>query len=1215
MAKTAEDLLGIINSLHPAKKEKEEEQDNEDNLTAMQRYESYLKGERVKQTTGAIRSVGEGLTLGWWGELESRLYDNPEEALIRIRDEQARYKELYPKTDLGLELIAGVVSGGGVAKSLGSLGVKSAAKQAGIEMSVYGAGSGESDQDRLLKALIYGAGGALVGKGIDKLTGYSPKVKAIEDTVDEASAPTTDFSAGGTVSYTTPDGIQKTASIVEELDDGRVLVNSNGKTYAVSKEGLDVKPGLRAIDEAPEGPATMIQLIPEDKRVKTVKRERVTVTEDPPPPVSFNTRTFNLNPARERANVFVDQLANDFEIPVSSLPKIIYVDDFATQSNDAIADFLLKGNATASQKDALVKRIAAVRDSANKRNLDGFAHRFSDDIPEADNLIVVGTTGNSLETAQILTHEFGHDLVRSTFNKAKTNPMTSSSLLDEFNKPKNAAYKSDLEKIGYSEDKIFEEWFVDNVALWATKRWAEKPTTRAERFFKATAAKLRMLTSKAINMASGFTGKSRRSVGEAGANTRTADGLINPNEKVNEYLNNYLQEVQRRRIKRKDVDVEYVRSFEEVPEVWDNSKRSNLNAKGWREATNAGEFVDGLKNSLIKFYEDNLVGMSDRIARRVSKQVGARIQRADEAALKISARDVEDFVDPIEPTAALWADDDKFAGMLLNYAAGRRSKDSILEYVKDKLGAEQAGLFNRYLNWSDLKNAEHQMKVSGKKYARGGSDYLSTRLTAARKAEITKSEIERRAEKDGITFNEAKKLYEEEMEMTLPLDGADYRLKRGDAETNEVNLADYENPILSNTKRIINNERLVQYAEKFGVYPDSKNLTPESLMDAIEQAMVKRGINPEAATFTRNAIVENIIGQGKSPNGWIQALQSIGYAGTLAGPKSALLNIHDVPQTVVTQGRASLKGLQDMDLKRFGITNQNFGEFQNRLNDEFGGGRDLAGKAAKFSRQATDALMKVSGFKLMDEIGKKGVTSMILKRNVDDVMSGKGLKEEWGFYFNEAELRTIERAMKKHGMDFNAYTGKSGSLVEELVMAGLGQQQLISGAGRPAGWARNPNLRPLWALRGFAVKQQALAYKNVIENIQDGNTEAAVKWAGQYLVWSAGTYGAINEVRQGIFGDGNIGIEGYLRGVADQVAGVTTLNTIGFNDYQYGKLKREGILSSAWEGVQPPFLDIPISLLGKSYGVITGEGNPSDILPLTKQIKRAAINTGMLTGD
>ena len=142
----------------------------------------------------------------------------------------------------------------------------------------------------------------------------------------------------------------------------------------------------------------------------------------------------------------------------------------------------------------------------------------------------------------------------------------------------------------------------------------------------------------------------------------------------------------------------------------------------------------------------------------------------------------------------------------------------------------------------------------------------------------------------------------------------------------------------------------------------------------------------------------------------------------------------------------------------------------------------------------------------------------------------------------------------KHGSDFTKYSGRAGKLLEELGFAGLGQQQLISGMGRPAAWARHPNLRPMWALRGFAIKQQALIMREIMFNIAAGRTDEALKFMGRYIALAAGSFGLLNEARQWVFGDGEASFPGFIQSAADQVVSTLSLNTIGLNDYQYGRL-------------------------------------------------------------
>jgi hypothetical protein len=223
----------------------------------------------------------------------------------------------------------------------------------------------------------------------------------------------------------------------------------------------------------------------------------------------------------------------------------------------------------------------------------------------------------------------------------------------------------------------------------------------------------------------------------------------------------------------------------------------------------------------------------------------------------------------------------------------------------------------------------------------------------------------------------------------------------------------------------------------------------------------------------------------------------------------------------------------------------------------------------------------------------------------------------WGFYFNPQELAAIQRTLLKHGKDWKKYAPKDAELMEELLVAGLGQQQLISAAGRPAGWARNPNARPMWALRGFVIKQQALALREVVDNIKAGNTDKAMGFLGRYAMWGAGGYAVINEGRQFLFGDGNATANGMLRGYGDAWAALLTMNTLGFNDYQWGKLQTEGLVTTLAKGAIPIGLSRPVDIGGRIVDAIDGENSAispvMSTLPALKQATRGVRNlTGML---
>ena len=337
---------------------------------------------------------------------------------------------------------------------------------------------------------------------------------------------------------------------------------------------------------------------------------------------------------------------------------------------------------------------------------------------------------------------------------------------------------------------------------------------------------------------------------------------------------------------------------------------------------------------------------------------------------------------------------------------------------------------------------------------------------------------------------------------------------------------------------------------------------------------------------------DDFIGQAKTPHNWLQFFNSWGYAGSLAGPKSALLNLHDIPMAAVIYGPDSFKGV----FKRMGYkvsdkgVVQRVGEFQNYVNEQMSlGERDLAKQMADMSRKGTDVLMQASGFSLLDAVGKQKITQMIIQDAVDNV---DNLSAKWGFYFSRSELETIARQIRKHGTDVQSYTGKGLELMEELFFAGLGQQQLISSAGRPLAWSRNPNMRFMWALRGFAMKQLALAHRNIIDNIARGNNKAAWDYMKRYALFSAGSFGFLNEFRQWMWGDGEFTASGVLMGFGDQIVSTASINTIGLNDYQWGKMMQEGVAVTFVKSLEPLMISVPRSNIGDAIDAID---NPDDL--------------------
>jgi len=688
-----------------------------------------------------------------------------------------------------------------------------------------------------------------------------------------------------------------------------------------------------------------------------------------------------------------------------------------------------------------------------------------------------------------------------------------------------------------------------------------------------------------------------------------------------------------------DLNIEQALDNEIYKEV-DNPRYTRTPLK---EAKTFGELYDGIKLAISDFYDDKLTGLSDRIMRRVSNEVGGRIQRADQAALFVVGKELESMSKDLVPVIKIINESEKAKGAMLDYAAGKmftekeiydfnktarkltltgrrafrrklqaQSLERLEKALGDELNTEHFSVLRDYLIYSNKKNSQLNLNVFGAKFddndnAAINLTYLHTRNRAyverLKEQGLTDDQIEARFMSDPAFEPRSRGRYADPDDPTRPLP------------------SDYDNPIVSDMRRIFKMEQFNQLQQKFGVKVDEaaevfeRPLTLDEFLDEFAYTLERKGISREGSFFTRQQIADHIMGTAKTPHPLIQAANSLAYAVTLAGPMSAILNLADIPMLGAKYGGGAVKeGLKvvspfkkppNPDLEKMGLNNQTFGEFVNLINDQVDNQQGWMARTAEKMRKGADFMMRGSGFAAMDRVGKQGVMRGILKSAADDAEAGK-LADNWGFYFNEAELDILSGQLQKHGMDWQKYTGRGSELIEELMFAGLGQQQLISAAGRPSAWARHPNLRPLWALRGFVIKQQALALREVMGNIKAGRPEEAAKFLGRYAAYGAGGYAVINEGRQFIFGDGEASFGGLARGYGDAWASLLTANTLGLNDYQYGQIKNIGLLPTAALGMEPIITSRARDLISTGIEVLDQDRPPQALLTEVPFIKQTA---------
>ena len=629
----------------------------------------------------------------------------------------------------------------------------------------------------------------------------------------------------------------------------------------------------------------------------------------------------------------------------------------------------------------------------------------------------------------------------------------------------------------------------------------------------------------------------------------------------------------------------------EEPKIVDSTVVSDI-AEGVetavKTATERGDFSD-LKSSLTRVH-DIAVGVSDAIRRRISPEVGGRLQRADETAMRKNTLETAEFVEnaDMQRVIKLADDDEKFKSMVLDFAQGAEEQGTLMKYIAENLDGDAALAFGRYMQWSAKANNTYNEKLG--RYVGGAPEsqidmfpkfkrndnYLHTQKTAG----LPKGRqlAGKQSATGRVDFLDD--------DLNLPMDVAEKELQRGVIkEGAKVNVKEYANPFLTNASRITNNNRLLQIQEKFGI--KNINTGADGLMDALETSLKKRGLGDTSAREARNAIATLIKGQNRSANPLIKSIQNAGYS-VLSGPKTALLNLHDIPMALWNNGIRSAAGLinssikASADVRRLGIDNQNVGEFvqgARRASSQM----SKAERAEQITKKVSDFSMKL-GFQQLDRFAKNQVLKTVAQDAVNRVNSGT-LRERWGTYFDPADLARLEGAIKRTGGDVSKMDNKAAELYDELITLGLGQQQLISAAGRPLEWLNNPNLRPLWMMRGFAIKQNALLSEKIVKALKEGDKAEAAKQAAMYLVLPGASYAGMNVGRNVLFKeDYEPSGEEFMWSLLDSVLGPVTLNSISTgSSYERSLFARKDIDGLVANALLPPlglYGDIGDSILG-----------------------------------
>jgi hypothetical protein len=385
----------------------------------------------------------------------------------------------------------------------------------------------------------------------------------------------------------------------------------------------------------------------------------------------------------------------------------------------------------------------------------------------------------------------------------------------------------------------------------------------------------------------------------------------------------------------------------------------------------------------------------------------------------------------------------------------------------------------------------------------------------------------------------------------------------------------YANPILTQINRIAEEQVLIELAKAFKVRP-SMGIGDDSsaFMSSLADAVARQSKSREVGDAVSNLTATTFKGAKSAPGSTIQNLMKLSYAGTLGQFDSAFLNLHDAAVAMVKNGVVpTLKAIlnrEGMDITEFGIGGnpKNIQEFQAGFDDSL----KNDGTLDKVSDWYQDVSFKVSLFRAADRAGKGIVIRSSLNKFRDLATRGDKYFDELEHYATPAELTKIRKSLVQN-KTIEEMPEDVSEIVLRMAFSRLGEQQLISAAGRPIYYLKNPTLRPLWMMTGFAIKQAEIMRLGIVQNLKEGNYKEAGKFTARYMGFAGLGYGIINQMRgvpQAVLGDEDKApsMEGLVRDTLSQPVQVATFGRLGT---PYGNRKfQEDPVGYLSESALPP---------------------------------------------
>ncbi len=311
---------------------------------------------------------------------------------------------------------------------------------------------------------------------------------------------------------------------------------------------------------------------------------------------------------------------------------------------------------------------------------------------------------------------------------------------------------------------------------------------------------------------------------------------------------------------------------------------------------------------------------------------------------------------------------------------------------------------------------------------------------------------------------------------------------------------EYEDLLTSLDRYFRNTASAIEERKFFAVgksNPKATAIDPRTSIQSLVDAEIKAGrLNPLQQDRVKD-LLQTRFDYAKNGLGyWGSTARDINYTTTIGDPIATLTQINDV----------------------VGLTSYNNGIVntvkallaKEKINTSITGLEDVLAAemmtSRQISKQALDLVLRLSGFKFVDRLGKNTLMTGAMKKAQALAKTPKGvakLRKDYGNIFRD-QFDQFITDLRANNITDN---------VKTYAVAELAKMQPISASEMPVKALEHPGYQFALQLKSYAIKQLNLIREDVLQQFKKGNIKEGGKNAAAYITLVVGTGATIQEAK------------------------------------------------------------------------------------------------------